>query len=185
MAAGSLVAVKVGNWPAVATWVAFTLVYVCRLRRRMPRSPGHELAGILAGFGYVILVVGAGYGTPGVYLDIWGEQGTATVVDQSTTRTRGGGEEYTCTVVLPNGDSRRLQASSGTCRNLEPMADDRVPVVYDPAHVILPVAGTKARLGTAKSVLPSGIGLLLVLTGAAHVIGRTAKARRERCLPGH
>ncbi|MGW1285474.1 hypothetical protein ACWD4N_17590 [Streptomyces sp. NPDC002586] len=179
VAAGSLVAVTVGRRPAVATSVAFTLLYVFWLRRRMPRSPGHRLAGILAGLGYVILVFGAGYATPRIYLDTWGKEGTATVVDQNTTRTRGGGKDYTCTVVLPNGDARELQASSDTCKHLEPLGDDQVPVVYDPGHVVLPAAGTKDRLGTAKSLLPCGIGLLLVVTGAAYAVGRTAGVRRE------
>ncbi|GHE00921.1 hypothetical protein [Streptomyces alanosinicus] len=180
VAASSLVAVRVGRWPAVATWVAFTVLYVFWLRRRMPRAPGHKAAGILAGLGYAILVVGAGYATPRVYLDTWGKEGTATVVDQSTSRTRGGGEAYTCTVILPGGDTRRLEASSGTCKRLTPLVDGQVPVVYDPAHVVLPMAGTKGQLGVGKSVLPCGIGLLLVVGAGAHTIRRTAVVQRGR-----
>ncbi|MGW1000390.1 hypothetical protein [Streptomyces sp. NPDC002520] len=177
----ALVAVKAGNWPGVGTWVAFSVVYVFWLRRRMPHSPGRKAAGILAGLGFVVLVVGAGYGTTRIYLDIWGRTGTATVVGRSSETTRGGGEAYTCTVVLPNGDERRLQASSGTCERAHPMLDhSHVPVVYDPAHVVLPMAGTKEQLGTAKSVLPGGIGLLLVVGAAAHAILSTAAAQRGR-----
>ncbi|MEU9478802.1 hypothetical protein [Streptomyces sp. NPDC048191] len=180
VAAASVVAVTMGRLPAVGTWVAFTLLYVFWLRRRMPRSPGHGLSGVLAGLGYVILVLGAGYAAPRVYLDSRGEEGTATVVDRSATRTRDGGEEYTCTVTLPGGDTRELQAAGDTCERLEPVLDDRVPVVYDPAHVVLPMAGTKRQLGTEKSVLPCGAGLLLVVTGAGHALLRTAAARRRR-----
>ncbi|EST35004.1 hypothetical protein M878_08010 [Streptomyces roseochromogenus subsp. oscitans DS 12.976] len=180
VAPGSLVAVTVGRRVAVGTWVAFTLLYVFWLRRRMPRSPGHKAAGILAGVGYAILILGAGDAAPRIYLDTWGKEGTATVVGQNTRRTRDGGKDYTCTVTLTNGDSRELQASSDTCECLEPLVEDQVPVVYEPGHVVLPVAGTKGQLGTAKGVLPCGIGLLLVVTGAAHAVGRTAAVRRER-----
>ncbi|QHC23342.1 hypothetical protein [Streptomyces sp. GS7] len=102
----------------------------------------------------------------------------ATVVDRRATWTHGG-KDYTCTVTLPNGDSRQLQASSRTCRHLEPLLADQVPVVYDPAHAVLPIVGTKAQLGTAKTVLPGGIGLLLVLTATVHAIRQTATAQPE------
>ncbi|MFG2884247.1 hypothetical protein ACGFYV_18440 [Streptomyces sp. NPDC048297] len=181
VAVTALVAVKAGSLPAVGSWVAFSAVYVFWLRRRMPHSPGRKAAGVLAGLGFVALVVGAGYGTTRVYLDLWGRTGTATVIDKSSGTTRGGGRAYTCTVVLPDGDERQLQASNSTCERAHPMLEgSRVPVVYDPAHVVRPMAGTKDQLATGKSVLPGGIGLLLVIGAAAHAIGSTAIAERDR-----
>ncbi|MGW4566482.1 hypothetical protein ACWEN3_30160 [Streptomyces sp. NPDC004561] len=184
VAATGLAAVKIGRWPAVGTYVAFTLLYVLWLRRRMPRSPGRRVAGIVAALGYAVLIIGAGYGTPRVYLDAWGKEGTATVVDQNASRTRDGGEDHTCTVTLPNGDRRQLQASSHVCAHLEPIVADRVPVVYDPAHVVLPMAGTKGQLDVAKSVLAPAIGLSLVVAAVAHAVVRTAVAGGGRLRAG-
>lgn len=179
VAACGLLDVVVGRWAALGTCAAFTALYIFWLRRRMPRSPGRKAAGYLAGLGLAMLIIGTGYGAPRIYLDGWGKEGTATVTDQKATRTRDG-ENYTCTVTLPNGDSRQLRASSRTCERLEPLVADRVPVVYDPAHVVQPMAGKKGQLGPVKSVLPGAIGLLLVLGAAAHAVRRTAAARRER-----
>ncbi|GGV02424.1 hypothetical protein GCM10010211_82220 [Streptomyces albospinus] len=142
VAACGLVAVEAGRWPALGTSAAFTLRYIFWLTRRMPRSAGHEVAGQVAGLGFAALITGVGIGSPRLYLDALGKEGMATVVDHLATRTYGG-KDYICPVGLPHGDSRQLQASSRTCERLEPLLADQASVVYDPAHVVLPIAGTK------------------------------------------
>jgi hypothetical protein len=172
-----VLATEVHALAALGACIAFAICYVLWLRRRIPASPGRTLSAVVAAIGLVAALIGVGYGAPRIYLEMRGRAGIATIVDVQTQKLRGGGTSYQCTVQLRDGDVRKLQASSRTCKEHSRTFDGAVPVIFDPAHVIAPVAGGKKQLGIAKSVLPTAIGLLLILLAAANAIVRSRSGR--------
>ncbi len=174
---------EVGRFAAGGAFFVMLFVYVRWVRRRVPDSPGRTAAAVVAGIGFVVLLVGVGYGTGRAYLAAFGRQGTAQVVSRQSSTERGGGVSYRCTVRLPDGHTSALGASSGECERQRPDPQpefaSRVPVVYDPSHVVDPMAGTRRQLGVAKTVAPAAAGLALIVLAAGSAVLRTAAARRR------
>ena len=174
----ALLLVKVGSVAAAGTVCLLLLAHILAVRK-IPRFPRRGLTVTVASAGLVVLLIGAGYAAPRIYLKVWGAEGSATLVSQGQSHDRSGHLLLHCTVQQPTGSVAALQASTSTCRALGMSVSNQVAVVYDRDKIVRPIAGTKRQLTVGKSLAPCGGGTLLILYGAVASVSGLARAERR------